>query len=439
MRIEESKERDIAARVGYPRRVGILARLFGNARAPSEHFVVRSREVAARLVRPEYPNFSSAPEPPCDTCKRPLVEALITTFGPDAEPSVWRDFPVVVDGTVCRPCGTLRYPRNIAPATIHEWNREGAAHGNAGRTDLAEMYFARIVWSWPGYVPGHLNYAEATFARLQAEKDLDRVTRERLVRRAVEHFEAAAYASDGAPADAVLHAHVRLAEVSIEGDGARGFERAKKALERVLSLPALTDRVRVRAAEIDEYMRTRRDLFVRATEVLGPRIALSDRSASPPETPEDRKRLVDAIADLEEHVALAPDRWQSLWFYAKALPLVGRTDDAMRTWERAWSTSPRQRDVARDYSRVLLEATRHRDAREVARAITASHPDDATLWCNLGVTELLCGDLDAADRAIAESLARAPNDRIAALVAKKLREYRAGKALPPDLGALERG
>src|SRR5262245_38332574 len=114
--------------------------------AGSGMLVIRRKELAASLRRPEHPNFSDEPMGPCEQCGRPLAELLITTGGPMGDPEVWCDHPVAVDGWACVDCGVLRYPRRIAPAAISSYGDEGVSHGQAGRFAEAELCFARIAW-----------------------------------------------------------------------------------------------------------------------------------------------------------------------------------------------------------------------------------------------------------------------------------------------------
>jgi len=148
--------------------------------------------------------------------------------------------------------------------------------------------------------------------------------------------------------------------------------------------------------------------------------------------------VVEAIERLEEHIGFAPERWQSAWLHAKALHLVGRDSDALEVWRRAFERFGHQRELARDYGMELLDAERNAEARDVHRRITARVADDATLWCNLAVTELLCGDLDAADRALAHSMLLDPQDKIANSLKSRIAGYRRGQPLPRSLRELER-
>jgi hypothetical protein len=113
--------------------VGILARIFG--RADREMIVspgvvvLRRKELAEALRRPDKPNFSDDTPPPCDQCGKPLAELFITTGGERGDPELWRDHPVAVDGWACVACGVFSYPRRISPSRITQLATEGVEHG----------------------------------------------------------------------------------------------------------------------------------------------------------------------------------------------------------------------------------------------------------------------------------------------------------------------
>jgi tetratricopeptide (TPR) repeat protein len=401
--------------------------------------VIRKAEIAARLRAPEEPNFGDAPQPPCERCGKPVDEVLITTFGPAGDPAVWREHPVAVDGWACPSCGVFRYPRRIAPARIHALTEKGAEHARAGRLDDAEACFTRIVWDWPGYFVGHMNLAEAARDRLFVEKDAPEPVRRRLVDRMVAQYEAALAAHDESPdprlARALGRARLSLAEIALER---RSFDRATRLLEACLATESADPNDLDRARDLARYVAERRDLFDGAAAALEPYLALSDRPQKPIETGADRKKVVEALEKLEEHLAVAPPAWQSAWLYAKGKAALGNWPETRAAWERAYEAHPDAKGIARDYSHDLLRHGENDRARVVARAIAEAHPDDATLWCNLAVTELLSGDLDRSEICLKKSLALDANDRIAHLVDKKLASIRAGAPQPRTLADLER-
>lgn len=424
--------------------MGFFDRLLGRDKraliAEPGMLVVRSREIAQAMNRPAQPNFSTDEMSPCK-CGEPLAEVLITTGGPLGDPEVWRDYPIAVDGWGCAKCGVLRYPRRMSPEQIHELTEAGAAHGRAGRYIDAELSFARIVWDWPGYLLGHLNYAEATSSRLHdAPPDLPDDARRRLIRRMIENYEAAVEAYEEKPVPGAA-AHIGRACRTLAGQAIRdkAFDRARRYMDKLLALSGSSDEDRAAAEEMSTYLEQRLDLFEEATKVLAPRLQYSDSAGRPPETPQERKEVADAIEKLEEHLRHAPDRWQSAWFYAKSLFVVGKVDAGFEAWRRAYERFGGELNIGRDYSRQLLEADRVEEARAVARALVERQPGDATLWCNLAVCELLSGDLDTAERCLARSRELDPMDPIAIALRERIAGYREGRRAPRTLRELERG
>jgi tetratricopeptide (TPR) repeat protein len=124
------------------------------------------------------------------------------------------------------------------------------------------------------------------------------------------------------------------------------------------------------------------------------------------------------------------DHAGAAWLLAKALPLLNRHDEAFAAWKRAFEQFSDQRAIMHDYSGELLDADRPLDARDVCRASVARLPAEASLRCNLAVTEILCGDLAAAEQAIGRSMKLDPDDKIAKTIRSELQAYRDGKPLP---------
>jgi tetratricopeptide (TPR) repeat protein len=404
-----------------------------------ELVVLRRKELAGLLQRPDQPNFSDEEQRPCDKCGQAVAEVFITTGGPLGDPDLWLEIPVAVDGWACAGCGVFRYPRRIDPARITELSDEGVAHAHAGRLAEAELCFARMVWDWPGYVAGHLNLAEALRDRLHSAPPEDAQVRRLVTRRMVEQYEEAiaSFTKEPAPPDAVVpvsRACIVVAELAIEE---RAFDRATRYLDLCCGLQGVPEKTASAAAALAEYVRTRGDLFDDAANLLAERIQLSGRDAQPPTTPEERAQVARAIEDLEEHMRLAPDRWQAAWLHAKALHLIGRDKDAFEAWRLAFDRFDSEPAVARDYCFALLEAQRTPEARDVNRAIVERVPDDATLWCNLAVAELLSGDLDAAERALDTSMKIDGRDEIANRLKRRLDLYRNGKRIPRTLHELQ--
>ncbi|APR80210.1 Hypothetical protein A7982_05557 [Minicystis rosea] len=422
--------------------MGFWSKLFGlRSRAPllvrAGAVVLRRAELVEGLRAPTEPNFSEAPQTPCDRCGRPFAEVFITTGGPEGDPDVWCDHPIAVDGWACTDCGVFRYPRRVTPERIHALTEEGAAHGRAGRIAEAELCFARITWDWPGYFIGHLNYAEATRDRISSTKNLDEARSRRLTDRMVSQYEAAITAFEREPSHfpvlGAARAYLALAHVAIER---RALDRADRMLARCLALSGLDEASADEARKLARYVAERHDLFDEAAPIIEPHLHLSDRPGRPIESGQDRKRLVEALEKMETHLALAPTSWRAAWLLAKGKSALGDRAGARAAWQRAYAAAPEEVNVVREYALELLQQGAAAEALPMARAIVEAHPEDATLWCNLAVTELLAGELSAAEKSIERSRALDPRDPIARAAEAKIASYRGGKPLPKSLADL---
>jgi Flp pilus assembly protein TadD len=117
---------------------------------------------------------------------------------------------------------------------------------------------------------------------------------------------------------------------------------------------------------------------------------------------------------------------------------LGEATRCLAIWRKVWAAHPGVGEVVREYGLELLRQSLVGEARDVARDSTSRMPEDATLWCNRGVIELLAGDLDEARRCVVTSLRLDPKDRIATTLARKLETYRSGAPLPKTLDELQR-
>ena len=396
---------------------------------------IRSAELASTLRRPTAPCREAPPQAPCEKCKKPLVEALITTGGAAADANVWRDHPVAVDGWACASCAVFRFPRPTSAEAIVELVERGIAAMQAGRHDEAELALARAVWDLPGYGPAHVNYGDAIRARLRTTRALDPATRRKYERRMSDEYELAMQAKDGQE-EARAHACIRIAEIAL---GEKAFDRARRALETCLTIRGARPGAHALARELLEYADQRLDLLAEATEVLESRISLANRPLRPPETPEERKQMADAIEKLETHIELAPKRWQSRWLHAKALFVLERGSEGLAAFAAAHEAFPRERAIAIDYAMELLRADRVSDAREVSRALTKHAKDDPDAWSNLATCELLAGDLAAAEAAADRCLALDEKHAVARRLRKRILGCKNGKERPRTLVELTRG
>ena len=422
--------------------MGFFSKLFGGGdtaiAVDGDVVTIRRAEIAAILERPREANSKIETTEPCERCNGALREAFITTGGALGDPDVWRDHPVAVDGWACVSCGVFRYPRKIDPARIHELTEEGAALGRAGDYAAAEVSFARIVWNWPGYFPGHVNYAEATRTRLHATKETPDVAR-RLRQRMVEQYEAAIEAAAKQPnpsfGRAIARAYQAIAVDAIEADA---NDRALRFIDEWRERDDVTDEDRAEADRLRTHVLEGRGRFDKAQKVVMPFIRLQGRPTKPIETGDQRKAIVTAMETLSELVVKTPAYWQAAWLLGKSKEALGDAEGALAAWREGHARVPDADPIARDFSMLLLERGENAEALAVNRTICASKPDAANL-CNLAVAELLNGDLDRAEEAVTRGLALDPADAIAHAVKSRIGKYRAGAPLPRTMKDLERG
>jgi tetratricopeptide (TPR) repeat protein len=400
-------------------------------------FTIRTAAIAELLRKPKEPNFSKEAQGPCETCGGALAAVLLTTGGPLGRPEVFREHPIAVDAWACEKCGVFRYPRPMTPQRMHELNEEGADHGRHGRFAEAELCFLRIVWDWPGYLPGHLNYAEAT-RDLARDAKHDQELRRRLVARMVDQYEAAIEAFEKEPSEKLARAIGRAYLCVIEeAISARSFDKARRFLEGLGKVEGLPSTDRESARELERYVTERRDRFVDASAVIAPFMKLMGRPDAEL-TSDARARIAGAIEKLEVYYADVPTSWQAAWTIAKAKEALGDLEGSLGTFRAAHAAHPGEIPIAKDFSLLLLQRDSITEARDVARRIVDGHTDKAELWCNLAVTELLGGDLAAARKALAKSLRLDASDPVAKHLEQRFARFKEGAKLPRTLAELER-
>jgi hypothetical protein len=401
--------------------------------------VIRRRDLTQYLARPREPNFAEVGPRTCDRCSKPMPELLLTTGGPLGDKDVWRDAPIVVDGWACVECGVFHLPRKTEPAQIAAFGDEGAKCGQAGRFAEAEWWFTRMVWDWPGYVPGHVNLAEATRERLFRSRDLDEGTRRMLRERMRAEYEAAVDGYLAKPSSplvpAIARAQLTLADLAIED---HAFDRARRAAQGCLELEGIDAASIDRARSLVRYVDERLDLFESASGTLRPYLSLVDRPGAPVDSPDKRAAIVRAIEDLEQHCRIAPHRWEAAWMIAKGRSALGDPADPLTAWRAAWTAHPDAVEVVREAALALLSADCVAEAREINRDATTRMPGDATLWCNRAVTELLTGEIAQARRCIDTSRRLDPADPIARAVEERVGRCERGAPEPRTLRELSR-
>ncbi|MBV9946721.1 MAG: tetratricopeptide repeat protein [Myxococcales bacterium] len=402
-------------------------------------FLVRDLTTAATLEQPTARVVGPVPAPTCESCGKPLAEAVIATGLPGSDDGIWNEAPFAVDGWVCERDGRLAYPRPIEPATITSFGREGARAAEEKRPRDADWWLTRMVTDWPGFIAGYADLAQALAARLRVESELPSDARRLIERRLRATLEGAVTGYWENPAgtgpDLAAFTHILLAEHLL---GARAFEPAARALEACGRLEGVPDKLRERRAELVAYMNEERWVFADAAQIVQPYLRFSGKAPAAVDTPALRTQVVRATETLAAYFDEHPQHWQSGCTAAMAAAALDDPERALEAWRKVWALHPAEAAIVREYGLELLRQDRIAEARDMARDSTTRIPGDATIWCNRAVVELLAGDLDEAERCLASSRRLDPDDKIAGILRRKLDAYRAGRPLPTTLRELER-
>jgi len=388
--------------------VGIVDVLLGRSSEGLEirrgTVLVRSADIASHLRRPKgAPPDGHAPSG-CPNCKGELEEVLITTHGVD--PTLWRDHPIAVDGWVCKPCMSISYPRHVPTEQIVEIGNKGLAFMRKENYLEAEPCFARIVWNWPGFAPGHLSYADATRKRLKAERTtLDATTSRRLRTRMLEHFEIGVdgYLAhpDGDNAGMASQGLLVLAGCAFED---KALDKARRHLDQLSELRDAPPHAHELARDLRQAIDTRLDLYDTAAIALRPYLARLYDQGTVELTGEDRRVVANALVDLEEHLAAVKmGRWQSELLHAQALLVAGRDREGFLKLRKLSMAEPDLIDVARDYSLLLMQRGLFAEAMQVDLAIANRFPMDPSMWGRAAVSALLAHQFEQARAMVARA------------------------------------
>jgi tetratricopeptide (TPR) repeat protein len=216
-------------------------------------------------------------------------------------------------------------------------------------------------------------------------------------------------------------------------------DRARRALEGLRRLDGLGDAERTRGDEIARYVEREGWRFEDASKVLRPHMQLQGGRPAPVDTPEERARCKQAVEALDAYYAEHSTHWQSLWTAGMGRAALGEKEATLETWRRAVRNHPERAEIAREAALAFLRVDLIAEACTVNREATKYHPNDAALWCNRAVTELLNGDLEEAKRALAESQRLDAADPIARTIGARMAKLSPGGPLPRTLKELERG
>lgn len=367
---------------------------------------------ARELRRPDSGVGEEQRQVECGRCGSDHVEVIVATDLPNGSAELWNHYPIVIDGWMCSGCSSLAYPRPMHPKQITDMGKRGSELGRQKRWREAQWWFTRLTWSWPDWPNGYVDLAYTLRAR--RDEETDRTVQIHLARLEAEALqlaiETARAALDGNPdlVDLIAHSHLQAAELDIER---RAIDAARASVEAVVALANVSEDRLARASELAEYIEGERWVFADAADVIGPYMDLMGRPGK--STDDARHEVASAVLALEGHYELHPAHWQSIWMAAKGHAALGDARRSLDLWRRAWKDHPDQPDIIREYGLSLLTSRLHDEALRLNRDAVERFPEDSTLWCNLAVVELLCGDLARAKTCCDTSRRLDPSDPVA--------------------------
>lgn len=201
-------------------------------------------------------------------------------------------------------------------------------------------------------------------------------------------------------------AHVRLAKLDEVAGELAAAERRLRAL--VVQWPARSH-LRVLLARL---LRKRGALDAAAVE-----LAQADEGDRPSDKRTrierawllaDRGELAEAEVAARAAFEATPELPAAVVCLAGVLVRRGRVDEARRLLEPAIERWPEDHDLLRANASACLAARAWHEAAEQLRNVLALCPDDVGSWCDLATIRRRQGDLDEAERLLAEARARDP-------------------------------
>ena len=390
----------------------------GEVAIEGDRVVLRDLE-RAKAIPQEPPESGPKEMAACKQCNEPVRRVVFTTAGGGDQHEIWQEYPLAVDGWLCRGCGWSVVPRSISVEESVEYGRQGTAHATSGQFDDAEFWFRRIISSWPGYAAGFADMGQLSNARADASPTL----------RAKHQYrsEAEGWLRRAVAADSecrIASVRVTLARVLALNGEERG---ALEMLDRLLNDSALQSSIRSEAEMLASDVRAGKALFTRATEMTGELVL---EPPSKPLAPADRKLLEQAGALLRQ----ASQRTQAFatsWCLGKIEMRLGNLGAALTALQHAHEIDPEQPDGCRELGSIYLELDRAEDALPIARRAAELRQEDAGLRCNLGLILLLTGDVTAARAEVTAALALDPDDRISRGVLKLIDDVASGRRQRP--------
>jgi Flp pilus assembly protein TadD len=154
-------------------------------------------------------------------------------------------------------------------------------------------------------------------------------------------------------------------------------------------------------------------------------------AGEPPVTGKDFEAVTEAMGQLEQVVAEAPEQWSVHWFLGKGHLALGNDVQAHQAFRRAYELEKNIEVIPRELAGVCLQLGEFKEAVDVAEQSVSIQPDNADLIGNLALAYLLAGRLEESLKSIATAVKLAPEDKINQRLSQIIAEVVEGKRPQP--------
>lgn len=115
---------------------------------------------------------------------------------------------------------------------------------------------------------------------------------------------------------------------------------------------------------------------------LAPFLLFAEQPSEPIDTPEERARVDQTIADLEQLLAEHPNVWRGYWLIGKAYEALAEHFLAVEWFAKAYATNPNHPSTTYAYVSNLVFLRQHDRALTIANEAAARFPHDAHVLTN---------------------------------------------------------
>lgn len=357
----------------------------------------------------------------CPRCGEAMEEALLVSRLPDERVEVAVPSRAV-DGWACFECRAVSGPRFLTPKRSVEWGQQGADHVRARNFGAAEWWFTRLASSWPDYPAAWMDLATAFRAWSDAstsevEKRALTSRRRAAVRRAAKELERDRSRTPPHIGASIFFQYAQSAAEAGE------WSETRRIAALLMQLDGPPDFI-ARREELTKWLATEPDVSGPAMAIIAPHMPLADRRGALVGDAQ-RASVAGAAATLEAHYERHPN-WKTLWMAAKGWQALGEWERSLAAWRKAERLHGDMLDVVSESSLACLLAGLHEEARDINRRATARMPTESSVWSNLAMCEVLCGDVTRASAAVAHALKLEDHPRTRALATAIERWAKAG-------------